>query len=270
MKYFFKFKLLVVSILLLTSYSQISFAGGHLSLSDFKEVSRHLSEVSIVGDDSFITKTLWLEDSCGYKEILNMKGGYIDYKRLNSDCYFTDTTVAEMAKNLMNQPNLIKALSINLESLVAKKRTTTFGDYYWVSATNSRVTCITAASVFGDLNTATSGAGTLNGDQVLSGRICLRKPEQVAIKTAHELIDRIRPDGGKHNKLKASGMVQPQKKNEVFVPDEAPRAKQSNNESSTSNADIKERLAKLKKLLDAGLITKEEAAKKRKAILDSL
>ena len=65
-------------------------------------------------------------------------------------------------------------------------------------------------------------------------------------------------------------MVQPQKKNEVFVPDEAPKAKQSNNESSTSNADIKKRLAKLKKLLDAGLITKEEAAEKRKAILDSL
>ena len=159
MKYFFKFKLLVVSILLLTSYSKTSFAGGHISLSDFKEVSRHLSEVSIVGDDSFITKTLWIETSCGYTEVLNMKLGYIEYKRLNSNCYFTDMTSEEMAKNLMNRPNLIKAFSINLEGLVAKKRTTTFGDYYWVSATNSRVTCITAASVFGNLNSATSASG---------------------------------------------------------------------------------------------------------------
>lgn len=37
-----------------------------------------------------------------------------------------------------------------------------------------------------------------------------------------------------------------------------------------SENNIKKRLANLKKLLDAGLITKEEAAEKRKAILDSL
>jgi hypothetical protein len=40
--------------------------------------------------------------------------------------------------------------------------------------------------------------------------------------------------------------------------------------SSAPSNDIQSRLSKLKKLLDAGLITKEEAAKKRKAILDSL
>jgi hypothetical protein len=37
-----------------------------------------------------------------------------------------------------------------------------------------------------------------------------------------------------------------------------------------NGTDIKSRLSKLKKLEDAGLITKEEAAEKRKAILDSL
>jgi hypothetical protein len=40
--------------------------------------------------------------------------------------------------------------------------------------------------------------------------------------------------------------------------------------TNSSTNDIQSRLAKLKKLEDAGLITKEEAAEKRKAILDSL
>jgi hypothetical protein len=41
-------------------------------------------------------------------------------------------------------------------------------------------------------------------------------------------------------------------------------------ENNSSTKDIQSRLAKLKDLEDAGLITKEEAAEKRKAILDSL
>ena len=41
-------------------------------------------------------------------------------------------------------------------------------------------------------------------------------------------------------------------------------------ENNSSTNDIQSRLAKLKKLEDAGLITKDEAAKKRKAILDSI
>jgi hypothetical protein len=40
--------------------------------------------------------------------------------------------------------------------------------------------------------------------------------------------------------------------------------------NSASSNDIQSRLSKLKKLLDSGLITKEEAAEKRKAILDNL
>jgi hypothetical protein len=46
-----------------------------------------------------------------------------------------------------------------------------------------------------------------------------------------------------------------------------------NNSTVTNNSntnDIQSRLSKLKELLDTGLITKEEAAEKRKAILDSL
>jgi hypothetical protein len=43
-----------------------------------------------------------------------------------------------------------------------------------------------------------------------------------------------------------------------------------NSEDNNRERDIRSRLTKLKKLLDAGLITKEEAAEKRKAILDSL
>tara|TARA_R110002020_G_C16011920_1_gene751177 strand:+ start:88 stop:582 length:495 start_codon:yes stop_codon:yes gene_type:complete len=40
--------------------------------------------------------------------------------------------------------------------------------------------------------------------------------------------------------------------------------------TNPSNNGVESRLAKLKRLLDAGLITKEEAAEKRKVILDSL
>jgi hypothetical protein len=43
-----------------------------------------------------------------------------------------------------------------------------------------------------------------------------------------------------------------------------------NSEDNNRERDIRSRLTKLKKLLDAGLIAKEEAAEKRKAILDSL
>jgi hypothetical protein len=46
--------------------------------------------------------------------------------------------------------------------------------------------------------------------------------------------------------------------------------KKTKPENTHSTNDIQSRLSKLKKLLDAGLITKEEAATKRKTILDSL
>jgi adenylate cyclase class IV len=46
--------------------------------------------------------------------------------------------------------------------------------------------------------------------------------------------------------------------------------KKTKPENTHSTNDIQSRLSKLKKLLDAGLITKKEAATKRKAILDSL
>ena len=50
----------------------------------------------------------------------------------------------------------------------------------------------------------------------------------------------------------------------------SPKKSVSNSKSNNSNNLTADRLTKLKKLLDAGLITKEEAAQKRKAILDSL
>jgi hypothetical protein len=56
-------------------------------------------------------------------------------------------------------------------------------------------------------------------------------------------------------------------KNSRKKPEIRPRIVPTNNNSSN---DTQSRLYKLKKFLDAGLITKEEAAEKRNAILDSL
>ena len=83
-------------------------------------------------------------------------------------------------------------------------------------------------------------------------------------------MSRVQIDGGAKNKLKASGNYNAPRKQVTIkkeVTKEQPRPTQIN---TSSNQTIKSRLAKLKKLEDAGLITKEEDAEKRKAILDSL
>ena len=238
-----------------------------LSAAGLKDLDLKSAEISIIGDDSFVTRRAYEYDSKSSTEIFWWRGGYLSWRQLNTNVYFSNMGDKKLwvVEGFNNSKYFSKYVPQNATKQDVKYSNDARQGYYWISQQGKNLSCMRVKGEWG------VGAGAVGGDNQITASACKPGPKEKLEAFMHDLMKRVRIDGGTINKLKASGKyevpasVTPKKSftNKTAKPADSG----SKDEGGT---DVKSRLAKLKKLLDAGLITKEEAAEKRKAILDSL
>ena len=239
---------------------------GPLNALEFKDLERKEAEISIVGDDSFVTKRKYGYNSQTNIEILEFRGGWLSWDELNSNIYFTSGNDLSnyVAERFNRSKFFAKFVSGNVKKSDVKFKKDSRQGYYWVSQEGERISCMWATGEWG------VGAIGEGGNNRITATMCKPGTKKSLEEFVHDLMDRVKIDGGAINKMKAAGNYNAPKK-KTWVEKELDKEKSNpSSKDQSSNQTIKARLAKLKKLEDAGLITKDEAAKKRKAILDSL
>lgn len=247
--------ILLILPLLLLGVSPLNAAG-------WKDLDLESAEISIIGDDSFVTRRRYTYNHLGATEIIIFRGGYLSWRKVNSFVYFGNEGDRKLwvAEIFNNSKKISKYGLQNISKDDVKESEDSRQGYMWVSREKNNMACMIALGEWG-----TSSRG---GDNQINVRVCRAGPKENLEAFVHDLMKRVRIDGGVINKLKTSG--------KYTAPEAKPTASKTPEKvndvtgSSSSEGSIASRLSKLKKLEARGLITKEEAAKKRKAILDSL
>jgi hypothetical protein len=233
-----------------------------------ENIKREDAQISIIGDDSFVTRRASTYDVQSLTEVIYWRGGNLFWTKLLNNVYFS--SMGDKKQSVSTLFNNLKGLAKLRErySWKANKQDVKFSEdsrtgYYWISKGSNNLACMIAIGEWG------VGPDGLSGNNRITAIGCKAGSKENLETFIHDVMKRIRLDNGAINKLKASNKYkQPTKKTfDSTTPTKQP-ASNPNNKSSSQT--IKLRLSRLKKLEDAGLITKEEAAKKRKAILDSL
>jgi hypothetical protein len=226
------------------------------------------AQISIIGDDSFVTRRATTYDSQSLTEVIYWRGGNLFWRKLFNNVYFRSmgdgkASVSTLFNELKGFAKLRERYSWKANKQDVKFSEDSRTGYYWISKGSNNFACMIAVGEWG------VGAAGMSGNNRITAIACKPGSKENLETFIHDLMKRVRIDDGAINKLKASNKdKQPTKKTfDSTTPTEQP-ASNPNNKSSSQT--IKSRLSQIKKLEDAGLITKEEAAKKRKAILDSL
>ena len=244
---------------------------------EWKDLDFASAEISFVGDDSFVTKRRYSYSSGAETEQLLFRGGYLFWQKLMTDwSYNTGFDVKHHLLTIFNSnKHMSKFLPLNISKNDVQKSEDGREGYFWASQQKNNVSCMMVVGIWGI--GGSNGPG--GGDNKIQGSACRAGNKENLEAFMHDIMKRVRIDGGAINKMKASRKYKALKKQVIIKrevtketkskPTYTPYEPKTKTNSSTSN-DLKERLTKLKELEDAGLITKEEAVEKRKAILDSL
>ena len=239
---------------------------GPLNALEWKKLDMKDAEISVTGDESFITGRSYGYSSTSNLERMAFSGGMLIWHELNTNVYWGD---GDMKAGIINNFNGSKYFSrhvpLDVKTSDLKYKDDSRQGYYWVSQEGERVSCMWATGGWGGGDA--HGTGGNNRIVVFVCRPGKKKPLEEFV---HDLMDRVKIDGGAINKMRAAGNYNAPKKQAIIKKEVIKEQPSPTQTKPSSNQTIKSRLAKLKKLLDAGLITKEEAAEKRKAILDSL
>ncbi len=233
------------------------------SADELKDLDLESAEISIIGDDSFVNRRAYKARSGGIGEYIFFIGGYLEWYKMYSNYGFTESDPSDLMVQSFNSNKA--ELKVVREEI--KLRDSHLGEYSWVSKSNNKASCMVIALIFGD------PTWLFGGNQRIHALACWskRRGSKEKLETfMHDLMDRIRLDEGAVNKLKAAGRNSVPAKNDS--PATTPDSRKPTQDSSNKiiNSGIRERLEKLKQLENDGLITKEEAARKRKEILENL
>jgi hypothetical protein len=250
--------ILLVSLLILVT--------GPLNGMELKDLERKEAEISIVGDDSFVTKRKYGYTSQDNVEVLEFRGGWLSWSELNSGIYYTSGTNPSsfVVRRFNSSKFFAKFVSGSAKRSDVKFKNDSRLGYYWISQEGERLSCLWSTGEWG------IGAVGVSGNNRITVSMCKPGKKKLVEDFLHDLMARVQIDGGTINKMKAAGNYNAPKKQAIVKKEVSKEQPSPTQTKPSSNQTIKSRLAKLKKLLDTGLITKEEAAEKRKAILDSL
>lgn len=198
------------------------------------------SKVSIVGDDTFVTRRFQKYTNNRFSEVIKITGGYLFYERMHPGYYLTDTNYPKnRAVEYLNEYKLAKSLELHATASDVRESQNQYAEYYYVAVKNDQGSCVAAQQFF--------GVAEQLGDQHVAVRACWPVARGSAAKLEtflHDLMARVRFDDGAINEIKAAS------------------AKKRNT--------VERRLVEIKRLLDEGALSPQEAQKRRKEILDGL
>jgi hypothetical protein len=225
----------------------------------------HESEVSFVGDDSFISgRFTWepLPRDHIWKETLTIGGGYMNYYELSPNYFYNSDQLNNAPKGLVRSWNRAKGTrkkGLTLQVNDVKKSKYQYGKYHYAIMSNENGSCINAKQFLGD---DSAGSFVSSGNKSVFVGACwslARGSAQELEAIVHKLMNQVRFDEGKINDAKAAGGYK--------VP--APVAKQQK-PTNKSDGSTEARLRQLKDLEQKGLIDSNEAKTMREQILAKL
>lgn len=232
------------------------------SAGEWKELDLESAEISFIGDDSFVKKRQYKTASWGSVEAVLFSGGFLEWMEMLEGWGFDNADPSEVL--ILNFNGNKAGLTATIDD--RKYRESGLGEYSWISKSNKKASCMNLGLVFG-LPTWKFG-----GNQRIIAGTCWanRRPgtQNKLESFMHDLMDRIRLDEGAINKMKAAGKYPESRQSDPSPAATAPT--KPTVEKKSSSSDIESRLLRLKKLEEKGLITKEDAAEKRKKLLEKL
>ncbi len=168
------------------------------------------SEVSFIGDDSFVTgryTTKPLPDDHIWEEMIHFTGGIMRYYELRPGYFYTGGNQGKhvFVRSFNNVPFFKKkGHSISETDIIELSNET--GDYYLASSENEDGSCGLAKQFSGD--TGTSDGLYPVGTKLASVYFCRSKSWGSKFKLnkfIQDIMDRARYDEGKLNKMRAAG-----------------------------------------------------------------
>ncbi len=198
------------------------------------------SKVSIVGDDTFVSRRFQKYTSNRFSEILNITGGHLFYEQMYPGYYLTDTNYPkERTIEYLNRYKQARLLDLRATTSDVRESHNQYAEYYYVAVKNDQGLCVAAQQFF--------GVAAQLGDQHVAVRACWPVARGSAAKLEtflHDVMARVRFDDGAVNAAKAA--------------------------STKIKNTVERRLNEIKRLLDEGTLSPHEAQKKRQEILGDL
>lgn len=233
------------------------------------------SEISIDGDNSFVTGRYYWKPYPRdhiWMETLTIRGGFITLFELTPGYYYPWDGITRERQLIVAHFNGTPAVkSKNLTATIddVKKSSNRYGDYFYVVLGNENHTCAASRQFFGDGNP--DGGGSSRGDKTNISGICWRASFGDVSKLEKFLLNFlnvVRFDEGAINKQRIAGGYK-----SPAAPAAAPAVTTQSSppaDPARGNSELKAKLQALKELEADGLITKDEADAKRKALLKDL
>jgi len=195
--------------------------------------------------------------------------------------YFQTTPGYKFGADRIESQELIRSFNrsrktvanFNVKAIAAdvRKSNNEYANYFYLIKENEAAVCAVANQYPG--NRSSDGSYLSKGDMSAELNICRKKPKGNAAEIEafiHDFMKKIKFDEGAQNKLIAAGSYNAPTKPTPQIENKVTTSTVKDSTESQSNDNLETRLKILKELFDEGLISKEEAAEKRKAILDSL
>jgi len=167
-----------------------------LAESEFAEIDKSRSEISILGDDGFILKRMAKNGPYQYREAVHLDGGVIMYSRTHPGAHFTYANDPRTdIRDRLNDSPKAKAFGLSVEIKEVKRGETV--DFYYLCAAkgNFKGSCFHASGFF--------GVGDFAGSQVMDVSVCRPSKWGGPGKLRDEMQDiikRLKFDGGKLNR----------------------------------------------------------------------
>ena len=175
------------------------------------DVALENSEVSFVGDDSFITRRYTLDPLPGrgliWMEYLNFRGGSVFFMETLPDFIFSANREEseELIKSFNQGRKPIPDFDVKASAADIEKADNGYAEYYFLVKENDTGSCGSAKQYPGDRNT--NSAYLSKGTMSVHISVCWRKSRGSAVELErfiHDVMTRIRFDEGALNKAKAA------------------------------------------------------------------